>query len=143
MAQSRASPQKLVGVGFAAQGFDRSGYYARLPDSLDRRVKFIFEGIEATERIGNLGLINNGAAGEEIDRYDRTLGTPPNTMLLASSEGHTDNMQRVVEEIYFNYPGTDGTQDSGSTWRYLLFYYLGRRWRVFHRLNCVVQKPLT
>jgi N,N-dimethylformamidase len=107
------APQKLVGVGFAAQGFDRSSYYARMPDGFDRRVSFIFQGIGAEELIGNFGLIGNGAAGHEIDRYDRTLGTPPNTMLLASSEGHTDSMQRVVEEIYFNYPGTGGTQDPG------------------------------
>jgi len=107
------APQKLVGVGFAAQGFDRSSYYGRMPDSLDGRVSFIFEGIADKELIGNFGLIGGGAAGQEIDRYDRALGTPPNAMLLASSEGHTDNVQRVVEEIYFNYPGTGGTQDPG------------------------------
>lgn len=107
------APQKLVGVGFAAQGFDRSSYYLRMPDCLDPRVSFIFEGVGDEEPIGNFGLIGNGAAGQEIDRYDRALGTPPNTMLLASSENHTDNMQRVVEEIYFNYPGTGGTQDPG------------------------------
>ena len=113
MAQSRPSPQKLVGVGFAAQGFDRSSYYAQMPDSRDHRVSFIFEGVGDEEPIGDFGLIGNGAAGQEIDRYDRALGTPSNTMLLASSENHTDNMQRVVEEIYFNYQGTGGTQDPG------------------------------
>jgi N,N-dimethylformamidase len=107
------APQKLVGVGFAAQGFDRSSYYCRMPDSFTAQARFIFEGISDNELIGNFGLIGAGAAGEEIDRYDRTLGTPPNAMLLASSEGHTDNMQRVVEEILFNYPGTGGSQDPG------------------------------
>ncbi len=107
------APQKIIGVGFAAQGFDRSTYYRRMPDSLDPRASFIFEGIPDNELIGNFGVVGNGAAGHEIDRYDRTLGTPPNTMLLASSEGHSDNVQRVVEEIYFNYPGAGGTQDPG------------------------------
>jgi len=107
------SPQKLVGVGFAAQGFDRSTYYIRMPDSHDPRARFIFEGIASDELIGDFGLVANGAAGSEIDRYDRSLGTPPDTMLVASSEDHSDNMQRVVEEIYFNYPGTGGTQDPG------------------------------
>jgi N,N-dimethylformamidase len=107
------APQKLVGVGFAAQGFDRSTHYHRMPDSFGPRARFIFEGIAENELIGNFGLVGNGAAGEEVDRYDRALGTPPNTMLLASSEGHSDNVQRVVEEIFFNYPGTGGTQDPG------------------------------
>lgn len=105
------APQKLVGVGFAAQGFDRSSYFRRMPDSRDPRTRFIFEGVADDELIGNFGVAGNGAAGHEIDRYDLTLGTPPNTLLLASSEGHTDSYQRVVEEIYFNYPGAGGTQD--------------------------------
>src|SRR6185437_16490404 len=54
-----------------------------------------------------------GAAGHELDRYDLTLGTPPNAMLVASSEGHSDNYLRVAEELAFNYPGTGGRQDWG------------------------------
>ncbi len=107
------APQKLVGVGFAAQGFDRSSYFRRMPDSLDPRARFIFAGVSDNELIGNFGLIGDGAAGHELDRYDLALGTPPGAMLLAASEGHTDNCMRVVEEIMFNYPGAGGTQDSG------------------------------
>jgi N,N-dimethylformamidase len=107
------APQKLVGVGFAAQGFDYSTYYRRMPDSHDQRVKFIFEGISDDELIGDFGLSGGGAAGYEVDRYDLTLGTPPNTLLLANSEGHSDSTQRVIEEIFFNYPGTGGSQDPG------------------------------
>jgi N,N-dimethylformamidase len=106
-------PQKLVGVGFAAQGFDSSSYYRRMPDSHDPRVQFIFEGISRDEVIGDFGLAGGGAAGHEIDRYDLALGTPPNALLIASSEGHSDNIQRVVEDIFFSYPGTGGTQDPG------------------------------
>lgn len=104
-------PQKLVSVGFAAQGFDRSTYYRRMPDSNNSCSSFIFEGLAIDELIGDFGLLGGGAAGHEIDRYDRALGTPPNTLLVASSEGHTDAYQHVVEEIYFNYPGAGGTQD--------------------------------
>jgi N,N-dimethylformamidase len=107
------APQKLVGVGFAAQGFDHSSYYRRMPDSHDLRVKFIFDGISDDELIGDFGLSGGGAAGYEIDRYDLTLGTPPDSLLLASSEEHSDNTQRVVEEVLFNYPGAGGTQDPG------------------------------
>ena len=43
--QGRA-PQKLAGVGFISQGFDRCSYYRRLEASRDPRVAFMFEGIE-------------------------------------------------------------------------------------------------
>lgn len=107
------APQKLVGVGFAAQGFDRSSHFRRMPDGRDPRLSFVFAGVGDEEPIGNFGLVGGGAAGHEIDRYDLTLGTPPNAMLLAVSEGHSDSYQRVVEEIYFTYPGAGGSQDPG------------------------------
>jgi len=106
-------PQKIVGVGFTAEGFDVSSYYRRMPDSFDPRARFIFEGVGDDELIGNFGLIMGGAAGSELDRYDLSLGTPPNALLLASSENHSDNYPHVVEEIMFMYPGQGGTQDPG------------------------------
>ncbi len=105
------APQKLVGVGFSAQGFDESSYYRRMSDGFDERARFIFEGVGRDEPIGDFGLVGGGAAGSEIDRYDLTLGTPPGAMLLAASEGHSDNYPHVVEEIMFMYPGVGGTQD--------------------------------
>ena len=59
------APQKLVGVGFSAQGFDASSYFRRMPDSFDPRARFIFEGIGDDEPIGNFGLVGGGAAGHE------------------------------------------------------------------------------
>ncbi len=38
-------PKALVGVGFAAQGFDISSYYRRLPDSYKPEVQFVFDGV--------------------------------------------------------------------------------------------------
>jgi N,N-dimethylformamidase len=104
-------PQKLVGVGFSAEGFDVSSYYRRMPDSADPRARFIFEGVGEDELIGDFGLSGGGAAGFELDRYDLQLGTPPQALLLASSEGHSDNYPHVVEEILFMFPGQGGTQD--------------------------------
>jgi N,N-dimethylformamidase len=104
-------PQKLVGVGFTAQGFDLSSYYRRLPDSFDPRASFIFEGVGGDDLIGDFGLVGGGAAGFELDRYDLLLGTPPDALLVASSEGHSDNYPHVVEEIFFMFPGLAGTQD--------------------------------
>jgi N,N-dimethylformamidase len=81
-----------------------------MPDSEDSSVAWIFDGVEG-DLIGDSGLALDGAAGVEFDRYDLSLGTPPHTKILASSEGHSDNYPLVVEEIAFNYPGMGGTQD--------------------------------
>lgn len=103
-------PQKLAGVGWIAEGFDKSSYYRRKPDSYESETEFIFEGIES-EILGDFGFIGHGAAGLELDIYNEDLGTPEHTYLLASSENHTPNYLRVVEEIFFNLPFYEGGQD--------------------------------
>lgn len=105
------APQKLFGTGFTAEGFDRSSYFVQMPDARDPRAAFIMEGIGPEERIGDFGLVGGGAAGFELDRYDLMLGTPPGTLLLAYSEGHSDNYPHVGEEIFFNFPHLGGTMD--------------------------------
>lgn len=97
------APQSLVGVGFAAMGWDRSSCYTRTKESYDPEVAFIFEGV-AEEDIGDFGLVMGGAAGDELDRADPLLGTPANARVLASSRGHhSDFYQHVVEEVVANY----------------------------------------
>lgn len=105
------APQKLVGLGFTAEGMDRSEPFERMPDSFHKRVAWIFNGIGDEELIGDFGLALGGAAGVELDRYDLALGTPPHTLLLASSCGHTDNYPLVSEEISYAFPGRGGSQD--------------------------------
>ncbi len=103
-------PQMVAGTGFSAQGFDISSYFKRQPDSFNPRAKFIFEGVGKDEIIGDFGLIGGGAAGLELDRADRLLGTPPHALVLASSEGHTDIYMVVCEELLINYPAATGSQ---------------------------------
>ncbi|MGH8597441.1 MAG: N,N-dimethylformamidase beta subunit family domain-containing protein, partial [Gammaproteobacteria bacterium] len=103
-------PQKLMGVGFTSEGMDESKPYRKLPDSRDPAVAWVFEGV-TTEVFGATGLALGGAAGVELDRYDLNWGTPPDTWLLAASEGHSDHYPHVSEEILFNYPGLAGTTD--------------------------------
>ncbi len=78
------SPNTLVGVGFISQGFESARPYRRMPDSWHRRANWMFKGIEG-EIFGDFGLAHEGAAGIEIDRYDLNLGTPPQTLIVASS----------------------------------------------------------
>lgn len=91
-------PQRLAGVGFSAQGLFEGSYYRRLPDSERPEAAWIFEGVEE-EKLGDYGLSGGGAAGFELDRADPELGTPPGTLILARSEGHSSNFVVVPEEL--------------------------------------------
>lgn len=104
-------PQKLVGLGFTAEGMDRAEPFERMPDSFHKRAAWIFDGIGDEELIGDFGLALGGAAGVELDRYDLALGTPPHTLLVGSSINHTDNYPLVSEEITYAFPGRGGSQD--------------------------------
>lgn len=105
--RSGQPPQMMAGTGFSAQGFDVCSFYRRSKDSENPRAAFIFEGVPE-EIIGDFGLIGGGAAGLELDRADRLLGTPPNALVLASSEGHSPVYMVVCEEIFINAPGMCG-----------------------------------
>ena len=102
--RSGRTPQELTGIGFTAQGFDWSSWYERRPGSFDPRAAFIFEGLGEDEKIGDFGLVGGGAAGLELDRCDYALGSPPHTLVLASSVGHSEGMLVVIEELTSNQP---------------------------------------
>ena len=105
------TPQRLVGVGFTTQGFDNSAPYQREPDSFDPRAAFIFEGIGNAEAIGDFEslVLNYGAAGFELDRAERSLGTPAHALVVASSSGHSDSYQHVIEEVLISDSQQGGT----------------------------------
>ena len=84
--QDRA-PQRLVGVGFSAQGRFEGSHYRRTEELYAADLAWIFAGVDG-EIIGGFGFSGGGAAGFELDRADPLLGTPPNVRLLARSEGH-------------------------------------------------------
>jgi N,N-dimethylformamidase len=104
--QGRA-PNALVGVGFVAQGFDRSSYYRRTAASRHPRARFIFDGIE-DEVLGDFGLAGGGAAGLELDAFNPALGSPPWALVVASSEAHSNAFQLVNEEMNVSFAGADG-----------------------------------
>ncbi len=98
------APQKLVGVGFTAQGYDGAAPYRRTPESRDPALAWIFEGLpEDHELIGDHPslVFPHGAAGFELDRADFALGTPSHAVVLASSSSsdYTASYQHAVEEV--------------------------------------------
>jgi N,N-dimethylformamidase len=138
-------PQKMLGVGFTAQGHGPNRAYRRLPDSFDPRAAFIFQGVGKDEVIGDFDCLDQGpgAAGYEFDRYDHALGTPKHALRLASATGFTDAYQHAIEEVdasdskqggtvnervradmvYFEYPNQGAVFSTGSvSWSGCLFY---------------------
>jgi N,N-dimethylformamidase len=91
-------PQRIVGVGFSAQGLFEGSYYRRQPGADDPRAAWILEGVKDAV-IGDFGLSGGGAAGFELDRADPTLGTPAGAIVVASSEGHGPSFIVVPEEL--------------------------------------------
>lgn len=116
---------KILGVTFTSFGLTYSSYYRRAPDSELPETKWMFKGIGRNEPIGNFGLVGDGAAGLELDRYDLELGTPHRAFLLAHSEGHSDMFVSVTEESTFNARGVipGGTGDNNPNTRADIVYY--------------------
>ncbi|WP_158969302.1 N,N-dimethylformamidase beta subunit family domain-containing protein [Chachezhania sediminis] len=108
------APQRLTGVGFSAQVFDRSTFYRRLPDSDLPRASFVMEGVDPDERIGDFGLRMGGAAGLEIDRADPDLGTSPDAMILATADRTGPGGIPAPEELPALYRGFSGEESSIS-----------------------------
>jgi len=131
-------PNLICGVGFVTQGFDACTGYRVLPASRDPRAAFIFAGVDDAV-IGDFGMLQGGAAGYEIDRADRALGTPAHALVVASSVGHSKVMNLVVEEINSGFSGAYGgtwpavraditffeTPSGGAVWSTGSISYLG------------------
>jgi N,N-dimethylformamidase len=103
-------PQKLFGTGFASEGYGGSFHYHRMPDGERPEVSWVFDGVRSPERIGDYGLVGGGASGQEIDRAQVTLGTPPHTYLLASAQNQNDSYKVVPEDFEFTFDGIGGTE---------------------------------
>ena len=81
-------PQKLVGVGFTAQGNFVGSHYRVDPAARSNpQVSWIFDGVTA-DTVGGEGFSGHGAAGFELDRVDKRLGSPENAVVVARSENH-------------------------------------------------------
>lgn len=107
---SGRAPQSLVGVGFSSTVFVRSTYYKRTPASFDKRVSFIFDGVE-DEKIGDFGYRGGGAVGLEIDRFDVHLGSQHDAIVVATSHGIDKGGLLSGEEFITTTRALDGDQN--------------------------------
>jgi N,N-dimethylformamidase len=99
------APNRLVGVGFTAQGFDKGHGYRRSARSAEPDVAWVFDGVSASvgEVFGDEGPGLGGAAADEFDRADTRLGTPAHAAVLASSVGHSERIGLAPEEVDHGY----------------------------------------
>jgi N,N-dimethylformamidase len=81
-------PSMSVLTTMISEGWDRASYYVRTEASHAPEYAFVFEGV-TEPRIGTDGLALGGAAGDEYDHVDYALGSPRNTVILASSVDHS------------------------------------------------------
>ncbi|HPA89148.1 MAG TPA: N,N-dimethylformamidase large subunit [Quisquiliibacterium sp.] len=89
-------PQKLVGVGFTAQGNFVGSYYRVRPEARTHpKTAWILDGVTA-DTVGGEGFSGHGAAGFELDRVDTRLGSPENAVVIAASEDHPPDAPWVL-----------------------------------------------
>lgn len=103
------APNVLLGVGNCFEGSAPGVPYARTPASRDIAFAKIFDGIGEDELLGEEGL-GGGASGDEGDRFDVGLGSPINTVILATSTGHPDQYFLDPADVGFVPNNTLGTQ---------------------------------
>lgn len=105
-AHAGRAPNLIAGVGFITQGFDANSYYRRRSGAGHPRAAFVFQGVP-DEKIGDFGALMGGAAGYEIDRHDVALGSPAHSLVLASSEKHSNLYDLMVGSIVDVLPSSD------------------------------------
>ena len=108
-------PNQLLGIGSCAMGVaDGVGYGITETARRDDRLGFLFHGagLETADVIGDFGLVQGAASGDEIDRLDHDLGSPKDAVIIATSKlagGHSDNYLLFNEESMFPMTNTTGT----------------------------------
>lgn len=104
-------PQKLVGIGFTAQGVFEGMPYKRVCN--DSAFDWVFNGIDDGP-IGDFGFSGNGAAGFELDRVDTKLDEGQDITILAQSYDTRDTFMLVPEEQLTHLTNLSGGSESDA-----------------------------
>jgi N,N-dimethylformamidase len=91
-------PNHLVGVGFCAQGWDNRSHHYIASDPQTTLSTSALKDIAPGTPIGQHGLAMGSAVGDEIDRFDPTLGSPQSATVLASSALASSGYQLAFED---------------------------------------------
>ncbi|MFB2553700.1 N,N-dimethylformamidase beta subunit family domain-containing protein [Ensifer soli] len=118
-------PHGFVGIGFCAEGWSKGCGYRRRPESREGIGATLFAGIE-DEIVGDYGYVLGGAVGDEIDRYDIALGSPPHAIHLASSTGVGREYIHVVEEQNVGLPDQGGDAQPELVRSDIVYFTIGK-----------------
>lgn len=99
----------LFGLGCCGEGTGDGVPYKRTEASRDPSFAWIFKGIGDDELLGEHGF-GGGASGDEIDKFDLKYGSPANSIVLATSTGHSDSFGIFPEDTGFPIINTLGSQ---------------------------------
>lgn len=105
------SPNELWGIGSSASGKGPGRPFIPNKKALENpELSWIWKGLSETSKslLGTKGLAG-GASGDELDRSDVAIGSPENTIVLATSERHDDHFMLFNEELIFPMIGTLGS----------------------------------
>lgn len=89
--------QRVFGIGMTGVTFGQGKPYERTPASFDPRHEWIFQGATG-DTISARADVLGGPAGFEYDRMDPALGSPPETVLLASAHFEPQQTEHTLNE---------------------------------------------
>lgn len=75
----------LVGVGIALMGFSPARPYEKTEAGRSEKFAWLFDGV--SDRFGEQGIVQGGAAGYEVDAVNFHLGSPADITVLAIATG--------------------------------------------------------
>lgn len=106
-------PNQLFGLGSCAMGVGKGSGYGICEEARSHpRASRFLRGLETEQVIGDFGLVQSAASGDEIDRLDYELGTPRNAIIIATTKlagDHSDKYLLFNEETLFPMVNTTGT----------------------------------
>nr|WP_047167073.1 N,N-dimethylformamidase beta subunit family domain-containing protein [Sphingomonas sp. Y57] len=111
------SAHRLLGTGTAAVSFGEGRPYVRDPASQDPAFAWIFEGVDPAVIDARAELLG-GPSGFEVDAMRADLGTPSDTVRLATATGFDPALTFIASEDVLS-TGTAGAMESHIAYRRL------------------------
>jgi len=121
-------PQKLVGIGFTAQGNFVGMPYKRV--NYDKNMDWVFDGING-DLLGDFGFSGHGAAGFELDRRDEKLDEGEDIITLAQSYDEGNRFILVPEEMLTHLTNLSGSPEADAKRADMVYFKTANGGQVF------------